>query len=58
VLGLARQRGLAVLLIEQRLQLTQVLADRALVMGGGRIVVDLAPDEILTSEVCNQWLMV
>jgi branched-chain amino acid transport system ATP-binding protein len=58
VLGLARQRGLAVLLIEQRLQLTLALADRVLVMGGGRIVADLAPDEILSSEVCNQWLMV
>lgn len=58
VLGLARQRGLAVLLIEQRLQLTLALADRVLVMGGGQIVADLAPDEILSSEVCNQWLMV
>jgi branched-chain amino acid transport system ATP-binding protein len=58
VLDLARQRGLAVLLIEQKLQLTLALADRALVMGGGRIVADLSPADVLSSEACAQWLMV
>lgn len=58
VLDLARQRGLAVLLIEQKLQLTLALADRALVMGAGRIVADLLPDEVLASGACAQWLMV
>ncbi len=58
VLDLARQRGLAVLLIEQKLQLTLALADRALVMGAGRIVADLLPDEVLGSGACAQWLMV
>jgi len=58
VLDLARQRGLAVLLIEQKLQLTFALADRALVMGAGRIVADLLPDEVLGSGACAQWLMV
>lgn len=58
VLELARQRGLAILLIEQKLQLTHALADRALVLGAGRIVADLAPHEVMHSEVCKQWLMV
>ncbi len=58
VLQLCRERGMAILLIEQKLQLSLALADRVLVLGGGQVVFDGDLHEMLRSDTCNQWLMV
>ncbi|QGZ61108.1 ABC transporter ATP-binding protein [Paraburkholderia acidisoli] len=57
--GLAalRARGVAVLLIEQRLALAPALADRVAVMGHGRIVFDGTPGALAQREdVVREWL--
>jgi branched-chain amino acid transport system ATP-binding protein len=52
-----RERGVAVLLIEQRLALAPELADRVAVMGHGRIVFDGTPRELATrDDVVREWL--
>ncbi|WP_296661756.1 ABC transporter ATP-binding protein [Paraburkholderia sp.] len=52
-----RERGVAVLLIEQRLALAPELADRVAVMGHGRIVFDGTPRELAAREdVVREWL--
>ena len=52
-----RERGVAMLLIEQRLVLAPQLADRVAVMGHGRIVFDGTPRELATREdVVREWL--
>ena len=52
-----RERGVAVLLIEQRLALAPTLADRVAVMGHGRIVFEGAPMELAQREdIVREWL--
>lgn len=52
-----RERGVAVLLIEQRLALAPQLADRIAVMGHGRIVFDGTPAQLAQREdVARDWL--
>ncbi|MFC5427229.1 ABC transporter ATP-binding protein [Paraburkholderia denitrificans] len=52
-----RERGVAVLLIEQRLALAPELADRVVVMGHGRIVFDGTPSELAArDDVVREWL--
>ncbi|WP_321871440.1 ABC transporter ATP-binding protein [Paraburkholderia tropica] len=52
-----RERGVAVLLIEQRLALAPTLADRVAVMGHGRIVFEGAPAELAQREdIVSEWL--
>ncbi|CAG9219643.1 Amino acid/amide ABC transporter ATP-binding protein 2 (HAAT family) [Paraburkholderia tropica] len=52
-----RERGVAVLLIEQRLALAPALADRIAVMGHGRIVFEGAPGELAQREdIVREWL--
>lgn len=56
-LAALRARGVAILLIEQRLALAPSLADRVAVMGHGRIVFDGAPDALAQREdVVRDWL--
>jgi branched-chain amino acid transport system ATP-binding protein len=56
-LAALRERGVAVLLIEQRLTLAPVLADRVAVMGHGRIVFDGTPDSLAQNEdIVREWL--
>jgi len=56
-LRILRERGVAMLLIEQRLTLAPELADRVTVMGHGRIVFDGTPAELATREdVVSEWL--
>lgn len=56
-LAALRARGVAILLIEQRLALAPTLADRVAVMGHGRIVFDGAPDALAQREdVVRDWL--
>ncbi|WJF91069.1 ABC transporter ATP-binding protein [Paraburkholderia bonniea] len=57
VLQLLRARGIALLLIEQRLVLAHRLADRVAVMGHGAIVFDGTLDALAQRrEVLDQWL--
>lgn len=54
-----KQRGLSVLLIEQKLTIAMDISDRCLVMGHGRIVFAGTPGELrLDSEVRREWLEV
>ncbi|NLP64232.1 ABC transporter ATP-binding protein [Paraburkholderia sacchari] len=52
-----RERGIAVLLIEQRLELAPGLADRVAVMGHGRIVFEGTPQTLAQREdIVRDWL--
>ncbi|WP_434718435.1 ABC transporter ATP-binding protein [Paraburkholderia sp. A1BS-2L] len=52
-----RERGIAVLLIEQRLELAPGLADRIAVMGHGRIVFEGTPGALAQREdIVRDWL--
>ncbi|MFD1559809.1 ABC transporter ATP-binding protein [Paraburkholderia silviterrae] len=52
-----RERGVALLLIEQRLELAPGLADRVAVMGHGRIVFEGAPQALVQrDDVVRDWL--
>ena len=54
-----RERGVGVLLIEQKLGIAMELADRVLVMGRGRLVFDGTPDRFLASpDIRREWLEV
>jgi branched-chain amino acid transport system ATP-binding protein len=54
-----RERGISVLLIEQKLTIALRISDRALVMGHGAIVYDGTPAELLRNErVRQEWLEV
>ena len=54
-----RAQGLAVLLVEQKLTLALDVADRCAVMGGGRIVFEGTPAELLQAPAVRQeWLEV
>ena len=56
-LAALRARGVAVLLIEQRLALAPTLADRVAVMGHGRVVFEGDPQALaLRDEVVREWL--
>jgi branched-chain amino acid transport system ATP-binding protein len=52
-----RQRGVSVLLIEQKRHMALRISDRVLVMGRGRVVFQGTPDELLRHpDVCQEWL--
>jgi branched-chain amino acid transport system ATP-binding protein len=52
-------RGVAVLLIEQKLNMAMAIADRALVMGHGRVVFDGTPDSLRAEPgIRKEWLEV
>ncbi|WP_370678647.1 ABC transporter ATP-binding protein [Comamonas sp. GB3 AK4-5] len=54
-----RERGVSVLLIEQKLTIALRISDRALVMGHGAIVYDGTPAQLLDNErVRQEWLEV
>lgn len=54
-----RAQGLAVLLIEQKLDLSLAVADRVAVMGHGRLVFEGTPQELLAApDVVREWLEV
>ncbi len=54
-----RQRGISVLLIEQKLTIAMAISDRVLVMGQGRIVFDGTPASLRENAVVRQqWLEV
>ncbi|MGX7003927.1 ABC transporter ATP-binding protein [Caballeronia sp. KNU42] len=54
-----RDRGVAILLIEQRMGIARDLATRVAVMGHGRIVFDDTPVALAANErVFNEWLSV
>jgi len=54
-----KERGISVLLIEQKLTIAMTISDRALVMGHGSIVFDGTPDELRANgEVRKEWLEV
>ena len=54
-----RERGIAVLLIEQKLTIAMQISDRALVMGHGSIVFDGTPDGLRADAVTRkEWLEV
>jgi branched-chain amino acid transport system ATP-binding protein len=54
-----RDRGVAILLIEQRMSMARDLATRVAVMGHGRIVFDDTPAALAANErVINEWLSV
>jgi branched-chain amino acid transport system ATP-binding protein len=54
-----RQRGVSVLLIEQKLTIAMQISDRALVMGHGNIVFDGTPSELReNTTVRKEWLEV
>ncbi len=58
-LGRLRERGVSVLLIEQKLTIALRISDRALVMGHGAIVYDGTPAALLANErVRQEWLEV
>jgi len=54
-----RERGVAILLIEQRMSIARELATRVAVMGHGKIVFDDTPAALAANErVINEWLSV
>ena len=54
-----KERGVSVLLIEQKLTIAMSISDRALVMGHGHIVFDGTPDGLRANEkVRKEWLEV
>ena len=54
-----KERGVSVLLIEQKLTIAMSISDRALVMGHGHIVFDGTPDGLrLNEKVRKEWLEV
>jgi branched-chain amino acid transport system ATP-binding protein len=54
-----RRRGIAVLLIEQKLTIALQVADRCLVMGHGQIVFSGTPTELRANDAIRQeWLQV
>jgi branched-chain amino acid transport system ATP-binding protein len=54
-----RRRGIAVLLVEQKLTIALEVADRCLVMGHGQIVFEGTPDELrAAASVRKEWLEV
>ncbi|MEY4266890.1 MAG: hypothetical protein RIS90_1425 [Pseudomonadota bacterium] len=54
-----RQRGLSVLLIEQKLTIAMSISDRCLVMGHGSIVFDGAPEALRAdAAIRKEWLEV
>jgi branched-chain amino acid transport system ATP-binding protein len=59
VLRSLKDRGISVLLIEQKLTIAMQVSDRALVMGHGAIVFDGTPDSLRSAEAVRQeWLEV
>jgi branched-chain amino acid transport system ATP-binding protein len=58
-LDLLRQRGVAVMLMEQKMAIALALADRVLLMGHGRIVFDgTAPQLRDRGDLVREWLQV
>ena len=54
-----RERGVAILLIEQRMSIARELATRVAVMGHGTIVFDDTPAALAANErVINEWLSI
>lgn len=54
-----KERGIAVLLIEQKLTIAMQISDRALVMGHGSIVFDGTPDQLRADATTRkEWLEV
>jgi branched-chain amino acid transport system ATP-binding protein len=54
-----RNRGVSVLLIEQKLTIAMQISDRALVMGHGSMVFDGTPDALRAdASVRKEWLEV
>ena len=54
-----KDRGISVLLIEQKLTIAMTISDRALVMGHGSIVFDGTPDSLrANAEIRKEWLEV
>ena len=54
-----RQRGISVLLIEQKLTIALEVSDRVLLMGQGRIVFDGTPQSLRSQHALRQeWLQV
>ncbi len=54
-----KERGISVLLIEQKLTIAMTISDRALVMGHGSIVFQGTPDELRANgHVRKEWLEV
>jgi branched-chain amino acid transport system ATP-binding protein len=54
-----RSRGLAVLLIEQKLTIAKAVSDRCVVLGHGRVVFEGTPQALLDdAAVCAEWLLV
>ena len=54
-----RERGVSVLLIEQKLTIALQVADRCLVMGHGNIVFEGTPDALrANAEIRKEWLEV
>ncbi|MDQ5898175.1 MAG: branched-chain amino acid transport system ATP-binding protein, partial [Pseudomonadota bacterium] len=59
LLGRVRQRGVGVLLVEQKLAIALEIADRCLLMGHGRIVFEGTPAELRGNMAARQeWLEV
>ncbi len=57
LLGVLRQSGVAVLLVEQNLPLALSLADRVLVMGRGQIVFEGTPQALQNQQnLQKEWL--
>jgi len=54
-----KDRGISVLLIEQKLTIAMTVSDRALVMGHGSIVFEGTPDELrANTAIRKEWLEV
>ncbi len=54
-----RERGVAILLVEQKLTIALDVADRCLVMGRGQVVFSGTPDDLRASaEIRREWLEV
>jgi len=53
------QRGVAILLIEQKLTIALAISHRLYVMGHGRIVFEGSPQALRSNDlVCKEWLEV
>jgi branched-chain amino acid transport system ATP-binding protein len=58
IAAINRARGLAIILVEQNIELAAALARRVYVMEKGRIAREISPDSVMDEEIVREYLAV
>jgi urea ABC transporter ATP-binding protein UrtE len=58
IASISRARGLAVVLVEQNIELAAALAQRVYVMEKGRIAREIAPEQVMDEDIVRDYLAV